>query len=134
MAESKKVHNFAIQGPTDKKICFRLFFVLTLYIKFQVPSSSSSLVLQPTKGVTDRRTDGQTDGPKAICPLNFFEVGGIKNVLIYCWIDREGFPVVAWRSPVSISRPYSDFLYPNRAAPTTRPRRSSRYISWERCN
>ena len=31
-----------------------------LYIKFQVPSSSGSLVLQPTKGVTDRRTDGQT--------------------------------------------------------------------------
>ena len=41
-----------------------------LYIKFQVPSSSSSLVLQPTK-------DGQTDRPKPICPLNFFEVGGI---------------------------------------------------------
>ena len=39
----------------------RLFFVQMLYIKFQVPSSSGSLVLQPTKGVTDRRTDGQTD-------------------------------------------------------------------------
>ena len=32
-----------------------------LYIKFQVPSSSSSLVLQPTKGVTDRRA--QTNMP-----------------------------------------------------------------------
>ena len=83
MTESKKGHNFAIQGPTEKKIRVRLFFVLMLYIKFQVPSSSGSLVLQPTKGVTDRRTDRQTDGqtdrPKPICPLNFFEVGGIKN-------------------------------------------------------
>ena len=30
---------------------------------------------------TDRRTDGRTDGrmnnPEAICPSNFFEVGGI---------------------------------------------------------
>ena len=60
MTESKKGHNFAIQGPTEKKktMCFlvffgvlhtcSLFFVLMLYIKFQVPSSSGSLVLQPT--------------------------------------------------------------------------------------
>ena len=48
MAESKKGHNFAIQGPTEKKICIRFLFVLMLHIKFQVPSSSRSLVLQPT--------------------------------------------------------------------------------------
>ena len=30
-----------------------------LHIKFQVPRSSGSLVLQPTTGVTDRWTDGQ---------------------------------------------------------------------------
>ena len=49
MTESKKGHNFVIQGPTEKKkICVHLFFVLMLYIKFQVPSSSGSLVLQPT--------------------------------------------------------------------------------------
>ena len=51
MTESKNGHNFAIQGPTEKKniyICVHLFFVLMLHIKFQVPSSSSSLVLQPT--------------------------------------------------------------------------------------
>ena len=62
MTESKKGHNFAIQGPTEKKICIRLFFVLMLYIKFKVPSSSGSLVLQPTKGVTDRQTDRRSDG------------------------------------------------------------------------
>ena len=49
MTELKKGHNFAIQGPTEKKkICVRLFFVLMLHIKFQGPSSSHSLVLQPT--------------------------------------------------------------------------------------
>ena len=49
MAESKKGHNFAIQGRR-KKIHDRLFFVLMLYIKFQVPISSGSLVLHPTLG------------------------------------------------------------------------------------
>ena len=45
MTELKKGHNFAIQGLTKKKkICVRLFFVLMLHIKFQVPSSSRSLV------------------------------------------------------------------------------------------
>ena len=48
MAESKKGHNIAIQGPTEKKKRVRLFFVLMLHIKFQVPSSCGSLVLQPT--------------------------------------------------------------------------------------
>ena len=48
MTESKKGHNFAIQGPTEKKYVFAYFFVLMLHIKFQVPSSSASLVLQPT--------------------------------------------------------------------------------------
>ena len=33
---------------------YSLIFVLMLYIKFQVPCSSGSLVLTQTKGVTDR--------------------------------------------------------------------------------
>ena len=28
---------------------------------------------------TDGRTDGRTNNPEAICPSNFFEVGGIKT-------------------------------------------------------
>ena len=28
---------------------------------------------------TDGRTDGRSNNPEAICPSNFFEVGGIKN-------------------------------------------------------
>ena len=78
MAESKKGHNFAIQGPTKKNIRVRLFFVLMLHIKFQVPSSSGSLVLQPTKGVTDRRTDGQTvrrTGPNQYAPSTSSKLG-----------------------------------------------------------
>ena len=40
MAESKKGHNFAIQGLTEKKkIRVRLFFVLMLHINLQVGSS-----------------------------------------------------------------------------------------------
>ena len=38
----------------QQTIGIRLFFVLMFYIKFQVPSSSGSLVLTQTKGVTDR--------------------------------------------------------------------------------
>ena len=66
----EKRHDFAIQGQTKKKICIRLFFVLMLHIKFQVPSSGDSLVLQPTKGVMDRWTDRQMDRPKSICHNN----------------------------------------------------------------
>ena len=45
--------------PTEKKENtknnrYSLIFVLMLYIKFQVPGSSGSLVLTQTKGVTDR--------------------------------------------------------------------------------
>ena len=43
----KRGHNFAIQGRPKTNTC-SLIFVLMLHIKFQVPSSSRSLVLQPT--------------------------------------------------------------------------------------
>ena len=67
MAESKKGHNFAKLGPTDNEIRVHLLFVLVL--RFQVPSSSDSLVFLLTKGLADGRA--QTN-----MPLNFFEVGG----------------------------------------------------------
>ena len=34
-----------------------------------------------TDGRKDGRTDGWTNNPEAICPSNFFEVGGIKKYL-----------------------------------------------------
>ena len=45
MAESKKRHNFAIQGPTEKKNTFSLSFYTDAIYK--ISSSSGSLVLQP---------------------------------------------------------------------------------------
>ena len=45
---------FQTEKKHKKTIGIRLFFVLMLYIKFQVPGSSGSLVLTQTKGVTDR--------------------------------------------------------------------------------
>ena len=50
-----------------------------------------------------------------------------KKVPIYCWVDRESFLVVAWRSPASTSR-FTVTLHHNRAALTTRPRRLSLII------
>ena len=75
----EKGYKFAILGPIDKKYAFTNFFVLMLYIKFQVPSSTHSLVLQLTKGVTDRRTDGQKDGPNQYAPLTSSKLGA-KNL------------------------------------------------------
>ena len=40
--------------------------------------------------VTDARTDARTDKPKAICPFNFFKVGGIKTFWIRACADPEG--------------------------------------------
>ena len=50
-----------------------------------------------------------------------------KKVPIYCWVDRENFPVVKWRSPASNSRPYSDFKH-HQATLTIRPWRLSNRI------
>ena len=47
-------------------------------MKFQIPNIHHSKVNRRTHAHTDRQTDRQTDKPKAICPSNFFKVGGIK--------------------------------------------------------
>ena len=41
--------------------------------------ASKSVTNGRTDGRKDRRTDGRTNNPEAICPSNFFEVGGIKK-------------------------------------------------------
>ena len=46
-------------------------------MKFQNPSIHHSKV----NTQTDTQTDRQTDKPKAICPSNFFKVGGIISVV-----------------------------------------------------
>ena len=47
-------------------------------MKFQDSSFNSLKVTVSTKSVTHPRTHA----PKAICPINFFKVGGIIRVLI----------------------------------------------------
>ena len=51
------------------------------YKKFQNSSIHSSKVMLCIK-----KRDGQTDNLEAICPSNFFEVGGIKMFIVcLCW-------------------------------------------------
>ena len=49
------------------------------YKKFQNSSIHGSKVMLCIEK-RDERTDGRTNNPEAICPSNFFEVGGIKSV------------------------------------------------------
>ena len=46
-------------------------------MKFQDSSFNSLKVTVGTKSVTHARTHEPTHAPKAICPINFFKVGGI---------------------------------------------------------
>ena len=64
-----------------KEIRVRLFFMYMPHMKFQDSSISGSRVSQQYYG----QTDGRTDRPKPIFPLNFSEVGGImKPQRQYC--------------------------------------------------
>ena len=46
-------------------------------MKFQDSSFNGLKVTVGTKSVTHPRTHAPTHAPKAICPINFFKVGGI---------------------------------------------------------
>ena len=48
-------------------------------MKFQDSSFNGLKVTVGTNSVTLPRTHTRTHAPKAICPINFFKVGGIKN-------------------------------------------------------
>ena len=48
-------------------------------MKFQDSSFNGLKVTIGTKSVTHPRTHPPTDAPKAICPINFFKVGGIMS-------------------------------------------------------
>ena len=63
---SEKGHNSDM-----KKIRVNYFFMRNSHMKFQNPTIHRSKV--------NGRTHTQTDKPKAICPSNFFKVGGIKK-------------------------------------------------------
>ena len=46
-------------------------------MKFQDSSFNGLKVTVGTKSVTHAHTHARTHAPKAICPINFFKVGGI---------------------------------------------------------
>ena len=48
-------------------------------MKIQDSSFNGLKVTVGTKSVTHPRNHALTDAPKAICPINFFKVGGIIN-------------------------------------------------------
>ena len=50
-------------------------------MKFQDSSFNGLKVTGGTKSVTHAPTHPLTDAPKAICPINFFKVGGIISCL-----------------------------------------------------
>ena len=58
---------------TRKKMCISYFSMRNPCMKFQNSSMHSSW-----------QTDGCTHDPKPICPVNFFEVGGITNRCVNC--------------------------------------------------
>ena len=51
-------------------------------MKFQDSSFNGLKVTVGTKSVTHPPTHPPTHAPKAICPINFFKVGGIMNMFI----------------------------------------------------
>ena len=61
-----------------KKIWVNYFFMKNMYIKFQIPSMHHSEVTDVCTH-TPTHPPTHTDKPKAICPSNFFKVGGIKT-------------------------------------------------------
>ena len=65
MTESKKGHNFAIQGPTVKKNTCSLIFCTDAIYKISsswLKRFSSFTTNKRRNGQTDGRTDGRTDG------------------------------------------------------------------------
>ena len=51
-------------------------------MKIQDSSFNGLKVTVGTKSVTHPRTHALTDAPKAICPINFFKVGGIITPIV----------------------------------------------------
>ena len=55
-----------------------------------------------TNGRMDGRMDGRTNNPEAICPSNFFEVGGIMSDFVCVEVLRPSQPNGVMSSTVSL--------------------------------
>ena len=58
-------------------------------MKFQDSSFNGLKFTVGTKSVTHPRTHPRTHAPKAICPINFFKVGGIITKTLICISQRK---------------------------------------------
>ena len=58
-------------------------------MKIQDSSFNGLKVTVGTKSVTQAPTHPLTDAPKAICPINFFKVGGIINQSIVKFLNFQ---------------------------------------------
>ena len=87
-----KGHNSRKGENSDKKKCVSYFSMRNPYMKFQNPSMPGSWWM-------DARTDGFTDNPKPICPVNFFEVGSIITIVtLHTYIHNviDIWSLLAW--------------------------------------
>ena len=85
---SEKGHN----PDGEKKQQVSYLFMRNPYVKFQNPSIHGSEVMLCIKK-HNGQTDGHTNVPEAICPSNFFEVGGIMNTHNKCfsWTNKNKY-------------------------------------------
>ena len=97
--------------PDYNTICFTSHIILQ--IKFKV---SHSLIAVWVVGLEAQQMKDRAH-PSLLAALFF---PGAKTVPIYCSVNRQSFPVDAWRSPVPLSRPSGDFLLHQQASLTTR--------------
>ena len=75
-------------------------------MKIQDSSFNGLKVTVGTKSVTHPRTHALTDAPKAICPINFFKVGGIITMKKQRrGLDRHKVLHGGWRSLVCQTTP-----------------------------
>ena len=67
-------------------------------MKFQDSSFNGLKVTVGTKSVTHARTHPRTHAPKAICPINFFKVGGIISHTSSADVSVDRRPIIVRRS------------------------------------
>ena len=90
---------------------------------------SHSLVVERLLGVEARCILAQNiKSGVHISPFAVLSFPDSKQIPIYCWGDRERFPIVGWPNSVSNFRPSGDFVQDHRVDLPTRPRKKDQKI------